>query len=129
MCEAGKALKLCICNNKIDKSKPYWTLARKTIKQNVPELALVGLYMPPDSYFDEGFNQTNQWLAAQLNNANCFDFNYAPLEDDKLVMHLAKHKFEFVYSQNPSQWQMHDSENPFLPSIKRSVQAKGCVSK
>lgn len=129
MCESGKALKLCTCNDKIDKSKPYWTLARKTIKQNEPELLLVGLYMPPDTYFDEELNKTKEWLEAQLNNSNCFDFNYEPLEEDKLVIHLSEHKFKFIYSQNPSGWQIHDCENPFLPSVKRSVQAKGYVNK
>ena len=29
MCEVGKTLKLCTCSDKIDKNKPYWTLARK----------------------------------------------------------------------------------------------------
>jgi hypothetical protein len=35
MCEAVNALKLCTCSDKIDKSKPYWTLAQKTIKQQI----------------------------------------------------------------------------------------------
>tara|TARA_R110000765_G_scaffold426577_1_gene542703 strand:- start:756 stop:1067 length:312 start_codon:yes stop_codon:yes gene_type:complete len=102
MCKSGTELKLCTCNDKIDKSKPYWTLARKTIKQNEPELLLVGLYMPPNTYFDEELNKTKEWLETQLNNSNCFDFNYEPLEEDKLVIHLNEHKFEFVYSQNLS---------------------------
>jgi hypothetical protein len=99
MCESENALKLCTCNDKIDKSKPYWTLARKIIRQNEQELLLVGLYMPSDLYCDERVNQTKKWLVVQLNNTNCFDFNYTPFENDKLMIHLNEQEFEFFYSQ------------------------------
>lgn len=126
MCEITKTLKLCTCSDKVDKSKPYWTLARKTIKQPDTEV-IMGEYLPSDSFFDHDFVQAEEWLLSQLNNHKCFDFNYAPFQEDKLLIHLDKYKFGFVYSAQKQSWEAIDLESPFLEKTKRSVQAKGYI--
>lgn len=125
MCKRKETLKLCTCVDELDTSKPYWTLSRKTIKQNEPEIVTMGIYLPPDFSFDEEFIQDSEWLEAQLNVTNCFDFEYAPLDEDELVIYLDSYQFAFVYSQRLLAWFMQEPENPFLQSVKREVQAMG----
>jgi len=126
MCKTAKTLKLCTCNDKIDKSKPYWTLARKTIKQPNTEV-IMGEYLPSYSYCDDDFSQTEEWLLSQINEHQCFDFDYSPFQEDKLLVYLAGNKFGFVYSAQEQSWEAMDLDSPFLEKIKRSVQAKGYV--
>jgi len=127
MCETGRTLKLCTCSDKIDKSQPHWTLARKTIKQPTVETVTMGSYMPPEFHADTDFTKTQSWIVSQLNTQRCFDFDYEPFKDDKLVIRLLSDTFEFEYSDQAQAWQGIDSDDPFLEKIKRSVQAKGYV--
>jgi len=133
MCVTGKTIKLCTCSDKIDKSRPYWTLARKTIKQPQGE-PLIGRFLEPEiengntliMLFDSvnTREQTIMWLCNELKQP-CFDFNYEPMAEDKLVINLPSDSFEFVYCDN--QWQPIELLYPFDSSAKRSVQAKGYV--
>jgi len=126
MCKTGKTLKLCTCSDKIDKSKPHWTLARKTIKQPDTEV-IMGMYMPSESFCDRNFAQTEEWLLSQINEYQCFDFNYSPFPEDKLLINLGEDEFGFVYSLHEQAWEAIDLDYPFSEKIKRSVQAKGYV--
>ena len=126
MCEISKTLKLCTCSDTIDKSKPYWTLARKTIKQPNTEV-IIGEYLPSYSYCEGDFAQTEEWLLSQINEHQCFDFDYSPFQEDKLLIHLVENKFGFVYSAQEQSWEAIDLGSPFLEKIKRSAQATGYV--
>ncbi len=83
MCEISKTLKLCTCSDKIDKSKPYWRLARKTVKQADIEV-IMGEYMPSYSFSDVGFVQTGEWLLSLLNDRWCFNLK----QEKKALMQL-----------------------------------------
>ncbi|MBL0711907.1 MAG: hypothetical protein JJV99_12990 [Colwellia sp.] len=125
MCELGKTLKLCTCSDEIDKSRPYWTLARKVIKQP-PEndLVLMGEFTTTKR-FDS--IEIQSWIIGQLNSSNCFDFDYEPLKGDKLIINLSSRKFEFEYSNQNQAWKPIDEDDPFLTKVKRVVQAKGYI--
>jgi len=127
MCEARKTLKLCTCSDKIDKSQPYWTLARKTIKQPTVETVTMGSYMPPDFQADADSTKTQLWIVDQLNTQLCFDFDYEPFKNDKLVIRLPSGTYELEYSDMAQAWEEIDSDDPFLEKVKRSVQARGYV--
>lgn len=133
MCIAGKTLKLCTCSDKIDKSRPYWTLTRKTIKQPQGE-PLMGSFTEPTiedgnkliQVFDsvDTKEQIIMWLCNELERS-CFDFDYEPMAEDKLVIHFPSDSLEFVYRYN--KWQSIELLYSFDSSAKRSVQAKGYV--
>lgn len=133
MCIAGKTLKLCTCSDKINKSRPYWTLARKNIKQSQGE-PLMGSFTEPTiedgnkliQVFDsvDTKEQIIMWLCNELEQS-CFDFDYEPMAEDKLVINLPSGSLEFVYRYN--KWQSIELFYSFDSSAKRSVQAKGYV--
>jgi len=127
MCEASKTLKLCTCSDNIDKTQPHWTLARKTIKQPTVETVMMGSYISPTLFVDTFFTKTQSWIVNQLNNHPCFDFDYEPFKNDKLVIRLPSGMYEFEYSGNTQTWREIDSDDPFLEKVKRSVQAKGYI--
>jgi len=127
MCEASKTLKLCTCRDNIDKTQPHWTLARKTIKQPTVETVTMGSYTPPELHADTDFTKTQSWIVNQLNTQHCFDFDYEPFKNDKLVIRLPSGTYELEYSDMAQAWEEIDSDDPFLEKVKRSVQARGYV--
>jgi hypothetical protein len=128
MCDIGKTLKLCTCEDKIDKSKPYWTLSRKTVLQEKQPIIL-GMYIGPDYKSSEYMEKQiiSQSILRQLNERCCFDFSNLPFDKDKLAIYLNRRKFEFTYSDSDKKWDVN-SESPFKDNeVTRSVQAKGYV--
>ena len=55
------------------------------------------MYMPPESADEDNNTQKSLWLETQLNSSNCFDFNYEPFSEDKLIIHLDDYKFSFLF--------------------------------
>ena len=127
MCKLGKTLKLCTCSDKIDKKKPYWTLARKTIKQYEQTYEINGHWELSHTDDDDTLLKINNWLLEQLNNEQCFDFKYEPLDEDKLIINKDGLKHEFLYSSECNSWCEFGEENPFKFPTKRSVAVKGYV--
>lgn len=122
MCDTSQNLKLCTCKEKIDKSKPYWMLSRKRINQGKTVSLILGSYEPET--INESTANLVDWLESQLNNNDCFDFDYHPMQDDKLVIHKNNLKLEFIYSDITQCWN-HQGFFDEFSKIKRSVQVKG----
>ena len=114
MCIIDATLKLCTCSDKIDTSQPHWRLYRKTIIQPDFELHPVGKV----SYLEASLG--SDMLIHELNQRNCFDFDYEPLKDDKLIINLITEKLEFVFKNY--RWEV---DTPSFEKITRSMQAKG----
>jgi len=119
MCELDSNLKLCTCSEKIDTNQPHWRLYRKTIIQPTQDFHVVGMIINPIDSSLSAFD-----LLEQLNLRNCFDFDYQPLDDDKLVVKLTSEKLEFVYDGENMCWV---TDTPHFQEIRRTMQAKGYV--
>ena len=118
MCIIDGSLKLCTCSGKIDTKQPHWRLYRKTIIQPVSDVMTIGLFALPI------FSVTEDLLIEQLNQRNCFDFNYQPLDEDKLLVQLSLETLEFEYDGEDSCWRR---KAPTFEETKRRMQAKGYI--
>lgn len=119
MCQINENLTLCTCSEKIDTKQPHWRLYRKTIIQPVHDFDIVGMMIEPI-----GLSLNSSILLEQLNLRNCFNFDYQPLDEDRLVIKLTSEKLEFVYDGEDKLWV---EEMPEFYETKRSMQAKGYV--
>ena len=119
MCEIDGNFKLCTCNDKIDTKLPHWRLYRKTIIQPVHDNYIIdGMIASPIILVNA------RDLLEQLNLRNCFDFDYQPLDEDKLLVKLTSEKLEFVYDGENKRWGIYF---PDFVDTKRNMQAKGYV--
>lgn len=120
MCNIDEHLKLCTCHEKIDNTLPHWRLYRKTIIQPEYDFDIVGLMIEPMDFSLNAFV-----LLEQLNLRNCFDFDYQPLDEDKLLVKFTSEKLEFVYDGDNKCWERYI---PDFQETKRTMQAKGYVN-
>lgn len=108
-----KTLKLHISTGKIDTTKPYWRLYREHVIQRASEKLCYVVYAL-DSQFE--------LLEYELNNRNCFDFSYQPLNNDKLHVDLFGLRMNFIYDGH--RWYQNDGEEN---EVTRTMQAKGYI--
>jgi hypothetical protein len=100
MCDYTQGIKFCSCNaEKIrekgakdttgpaaegsppaTKGKYIWQLFRRQVSSK--DVQTLGEYMLPQSDLGQGLQA--DWIASQLNERNCFDFDYHPAEGDNL---------------------------------------------
>lgn len=108
MCDFNDGFILCKCNdrktivhnrksrrNKVDESKEYtWILNKYLGKSDETE---IGRYSMPDNDLRHGL--TSLFVLNELNNKNCFDFDYFPNEGDnlKLINTHSQNRIEFIY--------------------------------
>ena len=90
MCNPGPTFKFCTCSGKTLNSTNTWRLSRKNTTQ---QLDVVGGLTPPPlpegeaNYFSEdGFIVDR--LLHDLNNNDVFDFDYNPLDGDRLSVSI-----------------------------------------
>ncbi len=110
MCEISNQLKFCTClDEKIIESINIQKRLDKFHKKQLPEskepfswilyeykgiedsgLEKMGLmYMPSDKI---GFSLTEEFVLNEMNDKNCFDFNYHPNEGDNLQINFQRNK-------------------------------------
>jgi hypothetical protein len=129
MCEIAQYLKLCTCSDTVDKTKPYWTLSRKNVFQldtsSIP--FLVGIYIQPNYDLSEYMEEQiiTEWTLDQLNARNCFDFDYEPFDEDKLVINLNKRQFQYIFSGKEYRWKTVHEDPMNEDQVMRSAQANG----
>lgn len=101
MCESGTTLKLCTCavtphalkkalseeieflekNEVLDAI--VWTLTKAVLIEEDTGMDIMGMTFGPDNSVEK---LDSQFVVEQLNAQNCFDFEYTPQEQDKLIM-------------------------------------------
>ena len=116
MCNFEKGFILCTCEE--DKEKPviHNKNSRRNKKNQTNDsqmyrwylyefvekhaLRMVGKYVLPAS--DLGKGLTAEWVLLNLNDGNCFDFDYTPKEGDNLVIrasHRAGLRLSFIFRE------------------------------
>jgi hypothetical protein len=103
MCEIGKKLKLCTClingnldtvvhnknsrrhkkNAKSDSGRIYLWILKKVVGPS--ELVMDGMVIKPDDALEKNLTADN--LLDELNQRNCFDFEFTPDEGDNLEIY------------------------------------------
>lgn len=122
MCEISNELKFCTClelkdrelinlhkrlekfqNKKLPNSKePFsWIVYEYIGSQNND--GIMGLLDMPSGKI--GFSLTEEFVLDNINNKNCFDFDYQPKEGDNLQINFQRNKYwvefsSFIYSNN-----------------------------
>ena len=91
MCEISNKLKFCTCST-VDESKSYWVLKR--LGTNFSK-DIIGIISSPLRIGKADF------IKYEINNRNCFDFEYTPEINDRLIIRLRnpKESFSFVYKK------------------------------
>ena len=105
MCKLSGKLVLCTCNEQIDKTKPNWILNRRFGSKF---RLVVGEFDIPYLVYEH--LQKN--VEAQLNQANCFDFDYIPCEGDTLILDFNDFQLTFVFNALKQVW--FSDEHPEL---------------
>lgn len=83
MCEISDELKLCTCSN-AEELENYWVLYRYNKDKN--ELIVGQPILPRDITVEELINK--DIFCEFLNKKNCFDFEYQPQNNDRLLISL-----------------------------------------
>lgn len=79
MCDIRKGFKLCTCNE-VDESSSHWKLLRLGEEIHI----IIGTPV-----FDTEYTLLNyDFIESDLNARNCFDFDYTPQNDDRLMIYL-----------------------------------------
>jgi hypothetical protein len=109
MCDVGKKIKFCSCltAEDIDVFEAYKELKhnlKQTISTSMQPLtwtlykhlgheasALVGMLKMPSTELLNSL--TNEYVLSQINNSNCFDFDYAPSEGDNLKIEQQRNEY------------------------------------
>ena len=147
MCEIGKKIKFCTCLGEEDVTRitlskrldsfledtlpnsmePFtWILYKYLGTEESEAMGLLNL--PSESI---GGELTNEYVLSQINNENCFDFNYDPLEGDNLEINFQRNKYwteflSFIYRNE--KWEA-DSYNTFTENIEATNYGKLKVEK
>lgn len=79
MCDIKEGFKLCTCDE-VDEKSTHWKLLRQGEKRSF----VIG--EPRIDHYEEllDYHQIN----TELNQRNCFDFDYMPLPGDRLILYV-----------------------------------------
>ncbi|WP_343632740.1 hypothetical protein [Fluviicola sp.] len=128
MCENAANITFCTCevepetihnknsrrnrgNNATEQRSYRWTLNKIT---GLSEQTMDGLLMEPDQAFNREL--TDETILTELNDRNCFDFEYEPNEGDSLTL-SEKHSGRFMsFLFENGKWRI-GSPNPFTHRI------------
>lgn len=137
MCNFDKEFKLCTCDKQEiqhrkntrkhkkeqkDKEVFVWTLY--TYKGNFESFMDGMTAIPTEKLGKQEFS--SEYILYQLNQKNCFDFEYSPKEDDYLVIEVETKNWNdrimpFIYREN--KW-ISDSYNPFSDKVDKINKGK-----
>jgi hypothetical protein len=73
----------------------------------------------------EGDSQFTSWIGNQINNNECFDFDYTPNNADKLEINIEHHRLRFVFDSDERAW-VKDAH--FGDGLSRSAGADGYLT-
>jgi hypothetical protein len=124
MCDFNKGFILCSCkikekkivhnknsrqNKKMQGDAPQiyrWILSE--FKETQTEWLAIGRYKMPISDIGQGL--TEEWVLLNLNERNCFDFNYIPKEGDDLVIrsNISSSYLSFIFQNGQWESGLHD---------------------
>jgi len=97
MCDIKKGFKLCTCG-KIKASEADWTLRRVR-----KDIFIVGEVIP--YMLSEEETSVHMNLTEELNDRNCFDFRYKPLENDELKIRISDQEDNwYVFKYQSGRW-------------------------
>jgi len=101
MCDLSQGFKLCSCDaDKLATSEIGWVLKRRDQHKNVPTIK--------GKPFVYQMNLNEKQLKAntvqQLNQRNCFDFDYKPQEDDFLNIKAGENNFWMTFRYQNGRW-------------------------
>ena len=97
MCKPGHHFKLCTCSKEEIDEENFWRLWRVDTEES-EEIMIVGLMEPPQDYSDQiTIINIKKKILEDINKHNSFDFEYAPVDSDKLEITLDGLKFSFQY--------------------------------
>ncbi|MFT3794901.1 hypothetical protein [Flavobacterium sp.] len=104
MCQNGQHFKLCTCHGKPLTSDDYrWTLKRY-VGQTLSTMD--GMLIEPD--FELSPELTEAYFTAELNQRQCFDFDYIPSEGDNLYLYNPRSKsyrfLSFIFRSGQWVW-------------------------
>jgi hypothetical protein len=129
MCDFENGFILCSCkeNSKpntqnkkshsdknVDKETYRWTLSRFI---GTFEAILEGMFEPPSH--DLGAGLTEEWVLLNLNDRNCFDFDYTPQEGDLLSFSKGRpwNYMSFVFRQGSWIFDKYDEFSTKLEKV------------
>lgn len=145
MCDYSKGFKLCSCENekiKFREQEFYRKVNGELVKirnkknENIPLIYVwklfryngetngeeMGKYILPSSNIGKGFDA--EWIVLNLNDENCFDFEYVPEEGDNLIISenvtLGPY-ISFIYKEK--NWTI-DHYDPFSTEIEEKQNGK-----
>lgn len=119
MCDIKEGFKLCTCSTAINRAEPHWKLYR--FGQEYENFMVMG------SFRFRLKEQNIHWLIhTELNNKNCFDFDYQPQNQDVLICVVDKHAFYFVFDGKDQCWNSDFCGESNWNAKHASRLAKGC---
>jgi hypothetical protein len=94
MCQLNQGFKLCSCDeDQLKNDEVDWLLYRAN--QEKPKDYRKGKAVVP-RYSEEEEANLNE-IALELNQADCFDFEYSPQENDRLQLKIKDHFYAFRF--------------------------------
>jgi len=115
MCDIKKGFKLCTCG-KIKASEADWTLRR--IRKDIFIVGEVIPYM-----LSEEETSVHMILTEELDDRNCFDFTYKPVENDEVKIRIADQEDNwYVFKYQSGRW-----VDQIFPEIGNRLYKKGKI--
>jgi hypothetical protein len=103
MCDIKNGFKLCTCKGAIPKNTSYWRLKRFKGNDSIFSFIIGKVYIP------EEISKNYHLISQNINQENCFDFDYQPHEGDRLEIHIFPNEFEhlnYVFSFEDNEWKI-----------------------
>ena len=134
MCDFDKEFILCVCKHERIPYKKTKRNKKKTQPEKIEYIWTLYKYIGPNKgkemgryvfpVSDIGNGLTSDFVLAQINSKNCFDFEYNPNEGDNLLISDLQYKggrLEFIYRDG--KW-LKDFYDPFMDETKRTLEGK-----
>ena len=114
MCKLEDGFKLCTCLDEkgieAEPDAPVWRLRR--INPLLPEKRRIGKFRFSALTMHE--EERREKILEQLNQRNCFDFDYSPQKDDHLMIKFSGSDFlSYRYNELSNSWEI-DHTPPFV---------------
>lgn len=107
MCNIKEGFKLCTCAKELSRKEADWLLYKiKPLNERSLTIGLVSFN------FHNKEEQAQQVLIKEeLNNRNCFDFEYHPNEKDILVIKDKDKEGKFIFEFDQGEWYSKPAES------------------
>ena len=110
MCKLEDGFKLCTCLDEkgieADSDAFIWQLRR--VNPRRPERMLIGKCLP--NILTQNDEDLRIKILEQLNQRDCFDFDYSPQQDDQLTIELKNNNYlSYRYSNQSNSWEADKS--------------------